>query len=97
MGLQANSSLVRLGLVGCRLADPGIVAIAEFLAESSRIERLDLRNNDMGLGGLMALSLAARENTSALRIDLDKPAKDNELPIELIVSKNVTVNEIIML
>ena len=48
--------------------------------------RLDLRNNDVTLGGLMALSLAARENKSLTRIDLDKPPKDNTLPIELIVS-----------
>ena len=50
------------------------------------IFRLDLRNNDVTLGGLMALSLAARENKSLTRIDLDKPPKDNTLPIELIVS-----------
>ena len=35
----------------------GIVAEAEYLAESSKLQRLDLRNNDIGLGGLMALSL----------------------------------------
>ena len=90
MGLQANSSIIRLGLVGCRLSDPGIVAIAEFLAESNRIERLDMRNNDIGLGGLMALSLAARENISAFRIDLDKPVKDNNLPQELVVRRIVS-------
>ena len=51
-----------------------------------KIFRLDLRNNDISLGGLMALSLAARENQSVTRIDLDKPPKDNTLPVELIVS-----------
>ena len=48
--------------------------------------RLDLRNNDIGLGGLMALSLAARENKSLTRLDLDKPPRDSTLPPELIVS-----------
>ena len=88
-GLQANGSICRLGLVGCRLTDPGIVAVAEYLAESSKLKRLDLRNNDIGLGGLMALSLAARENRSMTRIDLDKPLRDPTLPQELIVS-NIT-------
>ena len=49
--------------------------------------RLDLRNNDIGLGGLMALSLAARENKSLTRLDLDKPPRDSTLPPELIVSQ----------
>ena len=38
-GLQSNCSIKRLGLVGCRLTDQGIVAIAEFLAESTRLQR----------------------------------------------------------
>ena len=88
MGLQGNSTLRRLGLVGCKLSDCGVIAIAEYLAESSAIQRLDLRNNDISLGGLMALSLSARENKSAKRIDLDKPAKDPGLPQELLQRQN---------
>ena len=51
----------------------GAIALAEFLAESSRIIRLDLRNNDIQFGGLMALSLAFKINFSLLRLDVDKP------------------------
>ena len=36
----------------------------------------------------MALSLAARENKSLTRLDLDKPPRDSTLPPELIVSRN---------
>ena len=36
----------------------------------------------------MALSLSARENKSAKRIDLDKPAKDPDLPQELLQRQN---------
>ena len=35
----------------------------------------------------MALSLAARENKSLTRLDLDKPPRDSTLPPELIVSR----------
>jgi len=69
------------------LTEQGTIAVAEFLAESTIVERLDLRNNDIGLGGLMALSLAARENKSLTRLDLDKPPRDSTLPPELIVSQ----------
>ena len=86
MGLQSNCSIRRLSLCGCKLSDPGVVAIAEFLAESRFIQRIDVRNNGLTLGGLMALSLAARENNSCFRIDLDKPQNDSSLPQELIVS-----------
>merc|ERR1711953_908053 len=43
-GLQANGSICRLGLVGCRLTDPGIVAVAESLAarENRSMTLIDL-------------------------------------------------------
>ena len=39
-GLQNNTSVTRLGLVGCRLTEQGTIAVAEFLAESTIVERL---------------------------------------------------------
>jgi len=51
----------------------GAIALAEYLAESPRIIRLDLRNNDIKFGGLMALSLAFKINFSLWRLDIDKP------------------------
>ncbi|NWX32768.1 PPR37 phosphatase, partial [Notiomystis cincta] len=53
----------------------GAVAVAEFIAESPRLLRLDLRENDIKTGGLMALSLALRVNHSLLRLDLDREPK----------------------
>ncbi|NXB74344.1 PPR37 phosphatase, partial [Donacobius atricapilla] len=53
----------------------GAVAVAEFIAESARLLRLDLRENDVKTGGLMALSLALRVNHSLLRLDLDREPK----------------------
>lgn len=53
----------------------GAVAVAEFIAESPRLIRLDLRENEIKTGGLMALSLALKVNTSLLRLDLDREPK----------------------
>ena len=57
----------------CLLTDPhsGAVALAEYLAESPQIQQLDLRGNEVRLGGLMALCLALRINLSLATLDLD--------------------------
>ena len=49
----------------------GAVALAEFLAESRQIQQLDLRQNEVKVGGLMALCLALRINRSLACLDLD--------------------------
>ena len=60
------------------LALSGAVALAEFIAESPRLLRLDMRENDVKTGGLMALAHALKVNTSLTRIDLDpKPKKES--------------------
>ena len=51
------------------------MAVAEFIAESPRLLRLDLRENEIKTGGLMALSLALKVNRSLLRLDLDREPK----------------------
>jgi protein phosphatase 1 regulatory subunit 37 len=51
------------------------VALAEFIAESPRLVRLDLRENDIKTAGLMALSLSLKVSQSVTRIDLDKEPK----------------------
>lgn len=51
------------------------MAVAEFIAESPRLLRLDLRENEIKTGGLMALSLALKVNHSLLRLDLDREPK----------------------
>lgn len=55
----------------CFFFDEGAVALAEVLAESRHIQRLDLRQNPVKLGGLMALSLALRINRSLAQLDVD--------------------------
>lgn len=45
--------------------------MAEFLAESHQIQQLDLRQNEVKFGGLMALCLALRINRSLASLDLD--------------------------
>lgn len=62
------------GLPPCK----GAVALAEFLAESRLIQRLDLHQNRVKLGGLMALSLALRINCSLSHLGVD-PIPPQEL------------------
>jgi len=55
----------------------GAVALAEFIAETIKLIRLDLRGNYVRTGGLMALMLALKVNQSVTRIDLDgEPKKE---------------------
>ena len=56
--------------------------MAEFIAESPRLLRLDLRENEIKTGGLMALSLALKVNTSLLRLDLDREPKKETVSME---------------
>lgn len=53
----------------------GAVALAEYIADSSHLLRLDLRENDIKTAGLMAVSLALKVNESVTRVDLDKETK----------------------
>ncbi|MEQ2181120.1 hypothetical protein GOODEAATRI_008087 [Goodea atripinnis] len=68
-------SQVRISNVGVKTVFVRAVAVAEFIAESPRLLRLDLRENEIKTGGLMALSLALKVNNSLLRLDLDREPK----------------------
>uniref|UniRef100_A0A3Q1FM10 Protein phosphatase 1 regulatory subunit 37 n=1 Tax=Acanthochromis polyacanthus TaxID=80966 RepID=A0A3Q1FM10_9TELE len=68
--LMMNSSVLQLSLTQANITCE-VVALAEFLAESRQIQRLDLRQNEVKVGGLMALSLALRINRSLARLDVD--------------------------
>lgn len=72
----------RLPLIRPVICAAGAVAVAEFIAESPRLLRLDLRENEIKTGGLMALSLALRVNTSLLRLDLDREPKKETVNME---------------
>ena len=55
------------------------MALAEVIADTSRIVRLDLQENDIKTAGLMALSLALKVNKSMSRLDLDKDTKKEQV------------------
>jgi hypothetical protein len=59
----------------------GAVALAEFIAESPRLLRLDLRGNHIRTGGLMALTLSLKVNQSVTRLDLDQEPKKEAVSI----------------
>uniref|UniRef100_A0A3Q3FPQ6 Protein phosphatase 1 regulatory subunit 37 n=1 Tax=Labrus bergylta TaxID=56723 RepID=A0A3Q3FPQ6_9LABR len=66
--LMQNTSVLQLGLAKTDITCEA-VALAEFLAESHQIEQLDLCHNEVKVGGLMALCLALRINSSLTTLD----------------------------
>ncbi len=68
----------------------GMIALAEVIAESKTMLRMDLRENDPYVGGLMALSLSLKVNQSLVRIDLDKELKKE--PVRLYQCLNSPYN-----
>ncbi len=57
-----------------------MIALAEYIAETQSLRRLDLRENDIKLGGLMALASSIKFNKTIDRIDLDRePKKDTSM------------------
>ncbi|XP_040917269.1 protein phosphatase 1 regulatory subunit 37 [Toxotes jaculatrix] len=77
--LMVNCSVLELGLAQANITCEGAVALAEFLAENHQIQRLDLRQNQVKTGGLMALCLALRINCSLTSLDLDHvPAQEQD-------------------
>ena len=49
--------------------------MAEFVAESRMLEQLDLRDNDIRIAGLMALSLAHKMNFKLCRLTMPRTIK----------------------
>lgn len=69
----------------------GAVALAEFLADSTMLLRIDLRDNEIKTGGLMALSHAMRVNSSVTRIDLDKDTKKESVSLTVKTLKDISL------
>ncbi|GLD74913.1 protein phosphatase 1 regulatory subunit 37-like protein [Lates japonicus] len=84
MPLMVNCSVLQLGLAQTNITCEGAVALAEFLAENHQIQRLDLRQNEVKIGGLMALCLALKINCSLVSLDLDHvpPQEQDEFLME---------------
>lgn len=49
--------------------------MAEVIADSPRLVRVDLRENEIKTAGMMALSLALKVNNILHRLDMDKDTK----------------------
>ena len=62
----------------------GAVALAEVLADSLTLTRIDLRGNELQVAGLMAFSMALKVNQSLIKLDLDKAIKKEPVCICII-------------
>uniref|UniRef100_A0AAV2JK24 Protein phosphatase 1 regulatory subunit 37 n=1 Tax=Knipowitschia caucasica TaxID=637954 RepID=A0AAV2JK24_KNICA len=86
--LMANCSLLQLGLANTSITCEGAVALAEVLAESRLLQCLDVSQNEVRVGGLMALCLALRINRSlvTLHLDQDPPLEQDQFMMETQIS-----------
>lgn len=62
----------------------GAIALAEVLAESRYLTHVDLRENEIRIAGLMALSLALRMNHKLLYLETPKTFKVEQVGVSLL-------------
>ena len=72
-----------------------MIALAEVIAESKTILRMDVRENDPFVGGLMALSLSLKVNESLVRIDLDKELKKEPVRLHHCLNSSYNTNTLL--
>ena len=53
--------------------------MAEYIAESTCIVRVDIRNNNVKVAGIMALQNALKNNYTLTRLDLDSEPKKEQV------------------
>ncbi|XP_004349532.1 hypothetical protein CAOG_02779 [Capsaspora owczarzaki ATCC 30864] len=77
--LISNKYLRELILASTGMQSESAVALAGALAENKHLAVLDIRHNDLGQGGLIALSVAMRLNRSVIQLffDMAKPIVGN--------------------
>lgn len=68
----------------------GAVTLAEGFAENTSLLRIELRQNNLGVAGLMALSMALKLNTSIFKVMVDVP----EQFVSLVLSSSLQRMEI---
>lgn len=71
--LKANTSLTSLGLQSAHFTCAGMKTLSEIIefGGNSTLQRIDLRDNHLQVGGLTVLNDAIKTNKSLTRIDLD--------------------------
>lgn len=69
--LLTNRTISELILRNCRLTDQAAIALAEYIAESSSIQHIDLRENNIQISGICGLAIAMKTNQSLFKLDFD--------------------------
>lgn len=71
--LKSNTSVTSLGLQGAHFTCAGMKTLSEIIefGGNSTLQRIDLRDNHLQVGGLTVLNDAIKTNKSLTRIDLD--------------------------
>ena len=66
--LHHTASLHTLGLGDAQLGEGGGIAVAEVLDCCASLRRLDLRKNELGVAGLMAIVMAMKSNGTLVEV-----------------------------
>lgn len=75
--LKYNTTLTSLGLQSSHLSSVGIKTLADVLSfgGNNKLERIDIRDNNIQVDGLMALCDALKSNKCITQIDIDDEPK----------------------
>ena len=68
--IKHNSTITRLGLLGCELGTSDFTALAEAIKHNSTITMLSLSANELGAGDCCALAEVIKHNSTITHLDL---------------------------
>lgn len=76
--IKQNKSVCSLGLQGTNLTCEGVKCLADIIqfGGNTVLQRIDLRNNEMSVPGLIALNEAMKSNKNIIQLDLDETPKN---------------------
>ncbi|XP_073966227.1 uncharacterized protein [Choristoneura fumiferana] len=77
--LLGCGALLSLGLQGARLTGDAAPLLQAALATDTQLQRIDLRDNRLGVAGLQAIISAMESNKTLTQIDLDDPPESTSL------------------
>ncbi|RVE54903.1 hypothetical protein evm_000270 [Chilo suppressalis] len=79
--LCSGPGLISVGLQAARLTSESAPALRALLAAHPALQRIDLRDNRLGVAGLQAILAALKENTTLMQVDLDEPSESTNLSV----------------
>ncbi|XP_065175527.1 protein phosphatase 1 regulatory subunit 37-like [Sycon ciliatum] len=93
LGLMRNRSIQRLGIMELGLTTTGTIALAEYIGESPVLETVNVRRNNIRIGGLLALARAHKLSNSLIKLDVDTNIKCDQRDQEILKDLTSSLEE----